>query len=195
MASSILLAAAYAYPVAKHKFPGKSFFATIIVASLMFSNEVIQIPRYLIVNRLGMIDTYLALIVPSLAFPLGVFLMQQFLAQFPDVLIEAARSDGANEWQIFWHIVMPYARPALATAAVLVFQAAWNDTYGPMTFLRSEAMKTLPVAISTITSNVGIARLGAANAAAAIMVVPPIAVFLFMQANVLKTFAHSGIKG
>ena len=90
---------------------------------------------------------------------------------------------------------MPYARPALATAAGLVFQAAWNDTYGPMTFLRSEAMKTLPVAISTITSNVGIARLGAANAAAAIMVVPPIAVFLFMQANVLKTFAHSGIKG
>jgi ABC-type maltose transport system permease subunit len=92
--------------------------------------------------------------------------------------------------------IMPYAKPALATAAVLVFQAAWNNTYGPMTLLRSEVMKTLPVAISTVTtSNVGIARLGAANAASAIMVVPPIAVSLFMQADVLKTFVHSGIKG
>jgi ABC-type glycerol-3-phosphate transport system permease component len=194
VAVSILIGAMFAYPLAKHTFPGKRLFDFLIVASLMFTTEVIQIPRYLIVNSLGMIDTYWALIIPSLAYSLGVFLMRQFLVQFPNVLIEAARMDGANEWQVFTKVVLSFIKPALATTAVLAFQAAWNDTYGPMIFLRSEAMKTLPVAMQTIMSNAGIARVGANNAAGLIMVIPPILVFLLMQANVLRTFAYSGIK-
>lgn len=191
---SLVIGAMFAFPLGKQRFPGKRALDFLLVASLMFTPEVIQIPRYLVVNGLRMIDTYWALIIPSLAFTLGVFLLRQFVVSFPDALIESAKIDGATDWQVFWRLVVPYLRPGLATAAVLAFQAAWNDSYGPMLFLRSEAMKTLPIAIATIMGASSIARIGAQAAAGFVMILPPVLLFVLMQANVLRTFAYSGIK-
>ncbi|MGO4183551.1 carbohydrate ABC transporter permease, partial [Paenibacillus sp. TAF43_2] len=103
----VLLASAAAYPLAKHKFPGKSFMFSIVVLSLMFTPAVTAIPNYMIMSWLGLIDTYWAVIIPAFAYSLGLYLMKQFMEQIPDVLLEAAKIDGASEYRIFWTIVMP----------------------------------------------------------------------------------------
>lgn len=192
---SVVLSSMAAYPLAKHRFPGRDLIFLGIVSALMFAPEVTQIPRYLVVNKLGLIDTYAALIIPNLAGALGLFLTRQFLEQIPNALLEAARVDGASEWTIYTKVIMPIIKPACATVAMLVFVASWNDTFSPLVFTRSEAMKTLPLAVQTIAGGPGvIARTGAVMAASFILTVPTIIVFLLLQRLVLETMVHSGIK-
>jgi len=191
---SVILGSMCAYPLAKHNVPGGGLIFALILSGLMFSSEVTQIPRYLMVTRLGWMDTYWALIVPGIASPLGLFLMKQFLEQVPTAILEQARVDGANEWQIFWKIVMPMAKAAWSTQLIFAIFSVWNDTWAPLVFTRSEAMKTLPLAIQTLGGS-GIARVGAMAAATFILSMPPLIVFLFLQKRVLETMAHSGIKG
>src|SRR5690625_3725915 len=104
-----------AYPLAKHRFPGSNVIFTIVVLSLMFSPHVTQIPNYITMAILGWVDTYWAIIVPSFAFSLGLYLMKQFMEEIPDSLLESARIDGASEYKIFWTIVMPMVKPAWLT--------------------------------------------------------------------------------
>ncbi|MDI7248197.1 MAG: carbohydrate ABC transporter permease [Bacillota bacterium] len=192
---SVVLSSMAAYPLAKHRFPGKDLIFLGIVSALMFAPEVTQIPRYLVVNKLGLIDTYGALIIPNLAGALGLFLTKQFLEQIPGVLLEAARVDGASEWTVFTKVIMPIIKPACATVAMLVFVASWNDTFSPLVFTRSEAMKTLPLAVQTIAGGPGVvARTGAVMAASFVLTMPTIVVFLLLQRLVLETMVHSGIK-
>lgn len=192
---SVLLSSMAAYPLAKHRFPGRDLIFVGIVSALMFAPEVTQIPRYLVVNKLGLIDTYGALVIPNLAGALGLFLTRQFLEQIPNALLEAARVDGASEWTIYTKVIMPIIKPACATVAMLVFVASWNDTFSPLVFTRSEAMKTLPLVVQTIAGGPGvIARTGAVMAASFILTMPTIIVFLLLQRLVLETMVHSGIK-
>jgi ABC-type glycerol-3-phosphate transport system permease component len=191
----ILLASMGAYPLAKNRgLPGRNLIFAVIVAALMFAPEVTQIPRYIVVEALGMIDTYWALILPQLASAYALFLMKQFIEQLPDELLDAGRVDGAGEWTIFWRIVMPLARPAWATLTIVTFIATWNDFFGPLVFTRSEAMRTLPLAVSTIAGD-SIARQGAAAAATLLTTLPPIVVFVIFRRRVIETMAYSGIKG
>jgi ABC-type glycerol-3-phosphate transport system permease component len=167
-----------------------------IIAALMFAPQVTRIPQYLVVQKLGLIDTYGALIVPALAYSLGLFMMKQFMDNSVDLaLIEAARIDGANEWTIFWRVVMPNVAPAWNTLLIFGFIAQWNDSFSPVVFTRSEAMKTVSVAMISLTNGPAtVARLGAQSAAAFLMTAPVIIVFLLRQAKVIQTMAHSGIK-
>lgn len=192
---SVILGSMAAYPLAKYRLPGGGFMFALVLSGLMFSGEVTQIPRYLMITRLGWMDTYWALTIPNFAAPLGLFLMKQFLEQIPDETLEAARIDGASEWKLFWKIIMPMAKPAVSTQLIFAFFSVWNDTWGPLVFTKSEAMKTLPLAIQSLGGGPGIARVGALAAAAFIMAVPTLVVFLSMQKRVLQTMAHSGIKG
>jgi ABC-type glycerol-3-phosphate transport system permease component len=146
----VVVACMCAYPLAKSRAPGVKLIFNFVVASLMFSPLVTNIPRYLIVNSLGMIDTYWALILPGIAGSMGVFLMKQFLEQVPTSLIEAARIDGSSEWNLFWKLIMPLSRPAWATLTIFAWLSSWNDEWSPLVFTRSEAMKTLPLAIHTM---------------------------------------------
>ena len=116
----------------------------------MFPGAVTTIPGYLVINGLGLIDTYWALILPALAGPMNMFLMRQFMTQIPDSLIDAAKVDGASEWSTFMKVVVPFAKPAWATVTIFAFMGVWNDSWSPVVYLRTEAMKTLPVAIQTI---------------------------------------------
>ena len=196
VAAGVVISSMAAYPLAKYpRMPGAKAFFAIIVSALMFAPEVTQIPRYLIVDRLGMIDSYFALILPALAGSYGLFLMKQFMEQMPIELIEAAKVDGASEWRIFWQIVMPLVRPAWITLIIFSFIGTWNDFFTPLIFTRSEQMKTLPLIMSSIGGGPGtVARTGAVAAASMVITLPTLIIFLLLQKYVMKTMAYSGIK-
>lgn len=187
----ILLASAAAYPLAKYRFLGSKVLFSIVVMSLMFTGHVTSIPNYMVMSWLGWINTHASIIVPSLAFPLGLFLMKQFMEQIPDALLEAAKIDGASEYRIYAQIVMPNVKPAWLTLMILQFPALWGSDGG--NFIYSENLKTLHYALGQITAG-GIARAGVGAAVALILMVVPITLFIISQSNVIQTMATSGMK-
>ena len=190
-AGHIILASLCAYPLAKKKFPGKSVIFNIIVLALMFNATVTAIPNYILMAKLHWIDSYLALIVPAFASPMGLYLMKQFMEQIPDSLLEAARIDGASGWKIFWQIVMPNVKSAWLTLMLLSVQSLWN--MGASSFIFKEELKTLAYAIGQIMAG-GIARAGVGAAVSVVMMVIPIGIFIFTQSNVIETMSSSGLK-
>ena len=192
---TIIVCSMGAYGMVKHKPIGAALIFTIVVAALGFSGHVTKIPSYMIVSGVGLMDSYAALIVPSVATAYNFFLMKQFCEQLPDSLLEAARIDGAKELRIFWTIVMPLLKPAWSTLCVLTFISSWNDSFSPLVYIHSDAMKTLPLAIQTISGGAGVvARSGTPAAAALLTTAPTIIIYLIMKGQVLQTMAYSGIK-
>ena len=189
----IIAAAMCAYPLAKNKFPGRNVIFNIIVWSLLFTGGVTEVPVYLVMSKLGIIDTYFAYWLPEISVALGIFLLKQNMAEIPDAMIEAARIDGANEWTILWRIAMPAVKPAWLTLAIFAFQRNWNAT--STTYIYTETIKTLPAALSQITTAGSVARAGEAYAASVIMMIPPIIFFIIAQSSTVKTMSHAGIKG
>lgn len=187
----IIFASMAAYPLAKYKFPGSKVIFQIVILALMFSPHVTAIPNYLVMSGLGWIDTYLSLIIPAMASPLGLFLMKQFMEQLPDAMLEAAKIDGASEFRIFWKIVMPNVKPAWLTLLILQFPILWGTTGG--NFIYSEELKTLNYALEQITE-AGIARAGVGAAVALILMSVPIILFILSQSKVIETMSSSGMK-
>ncbi len=190
-AGHLIIASLCAFALAKHKFPGRKIIFTIIILALMFSAQVTAIPNYLIMAKLGWLDSYIALILPAIAKPLGLFLMKQFMEQIPDSLLEAGRIDGASEYSVFIRIGMPQVKPAWLTLIIFCFQDLWNMQGS--TYIYSEQLKTLPYALSQIAAG-GISRAGATAAVAVIMMIVPITIFIISQSNIIETMASSGIK-
>ena len=157
----------------------------------MFNAYVLQIPTYIIMSKLGWIDTYLALMVPALALPMGLFLMKQFMEQIPDALIEAAKIDGAKEGRIFLQIVMPNVKPAWLTVTIFSVQNLWNMK--GQVYIYSEEYKMLPYAVQQIMAG-GVARAGVGSAATMVVMMVPILIFVLAESNILETMASSGIK-
>ncbi len=187
----LIIASMAAFVLAKYDFPGGKMFFAVVTTCLMFSGYVTGIPNYLIMSRLKMIDTYWALILPAFAAPIGLFLMKQFMEGLPTALIEAAHIDGAGEFRIFWHIVMPNVKPAWLTMIIFSVQSLWNTSAA--TVIYSEAKKTLVYALQQIQAG-GIARTGQTAAATVIIVSVPIIIFVLSQSRILETMASSGIK-
>ncbi|MEF2247388.1 carbohydrate ABC transporter permease [Paenibacillus sp. IITD108] len=187
---SVIICSLAAYPLAKYNLSFKWLFP-IVVMTLLFNATVLDIPNFIIISKLNILNTYWAYILPNLAVPLGLFLMKQFMTQIPDSLIEAARIDGASQYAIFWKIVMPAVKPAWLTLVIFSFQAIWNQQGIGVIF--DEELKTMPAAISQIVSG-GIARTGAAMAGSLFLMTPPIVIFLLTQKSVIETMVHSGIK-
>ena len=180
-----------AYPLAKFKFPFSKGINKVIEMSLMFTAAVTGIPTYLIMSELGWMDTYWAIIIPAFGSSFGMYLMRQFMTQIPDSLIESARIDGANQWQVFWKIVMPQVKSAWLTLMIFQVQALWN--LGANNFIFKEQLKTLPYALQQITT-VGIARQGVASAVTVLLMLVPITIFIICQSNIIETMATSGMK-
>lgn len=194
VALTIIVSSWGAYALTKLKFPRPSLVFSIIIAALMFSPHTTQITRYMVVNRLGWINTYWALIIPQIAVAYNLFLMKQFMEQIPDPLLECARMEGAGEFLIWRSIIMPLTSSAWATLAVFSFVSNWNDFFTPLIFTSRQAMRTLPLALQTIASSQIVARQGAMAAATLLMTMPTIVIFAAMQSRVMKSMAHSGIK-
>ncbi|MDD2393398.1 MAG: carbohydrate ABC transporter permease [Eubacteriales bacterium] len=187
----VVFASMCAYPLAKFKIPGSKMIFNVIVLSLLFTGEVTAIPSFILMSRTGMINNYLALILPPVASSLGLFLMKQFIEQMPDSIIEAARVDGSGNFRTLFSVVMPSVRPAWLTLIIFSFQGVWNRE--GLEFIYNEELKMLPTVLRQITSS-GIARSGAAAAAAVLLMIPPITIFILSQSNIIETMAHSGIK-
>ncbi len=180
-----------AFVLAKCRFPGSRLINGVIVIALLYQSSVIYLMQYMVMAKLGMINTYWALILPSIASPMGLFLMRQSISQIPDAVIEAAKVDGAGLFTICWRIVMPNQKPALMTLIIFAFQSAWNIQGGSLVY--DESLKTLPTVVQQ-AADAGLSRAGVAMAAAVFMLIPPILIFMFAQKNVMETMAHSGIK-
>jgi len=192
MAGNLFFGSLAAYALSKHDFFGRNVINSLIVFSLMFAPAVLRIPNYLTIAFLGWIDTYWAVIVPAWASTLGLYLLRNFMdAMVPVSLLESARLDGASEFKIYWHIAMPIVKPAWLTLIILSFQQLWGTTGGE--YIYSEALKPLPYALDQIVRG-GIARQGVGSAAALIMMIVPIVVFVINQSKIVETMGTSGIK-
>jgi len=187
----IIIASMGAFVVSKYRFPGSKIFFSTVIITLMFSGYVTAIPNYLVMTRLGWVDTYLSVIVPAFAMPIGFFLLKQFIDTIPNTLLEAAKVDGAKEWRIFIWIIMPMIKPAWLTVMIFSVQNLWNARAS--NFIYSEQLKTLPYALSQIIMG-GIARAGVGAAVTLFVMIVPLVMFILAQSNVLQTMASSGIK-
>ena len=187
----VIIASMAAFVLAKYDFPGGRTFFSIVVTALMFSGYVTGIPNYVIMSRLGFIDTFWAIILPAFAAPIGLFLMKQFMESLPTALIEAAHLDGAGEFRIFWSIVMPNVKPAWLTIIIFSVQSLWNNNAA--TVIYTEKNKTLVYALQQIQAG-GVARTGQAAAVTVIVMLVPILIFILSQSRILETMASSGLK-
>ena len=187
----LIIASMGAFVLAKYEFPGNATFFKIVTVAMMFTGYVTQIPNYLILNKLGWIDTYWSIIIPAFASPMGLFLMKQFMEGLPTSLIEAAKIDGANEWRVFYQIVMPNVKPAWMTLIIFSVQALWNNKAS--TYIYSEERKTLVYALQQIQLG-GIARTGQGAAVLVVVMIVPILIFVFSESQILETMASSGLK-
>lgn len=190
-AGHLIIASMAAFVLAKYDFPGGKTFFRLVTVAMMFSGYVTAIPNYLIINALGWVDTYWAIIIPAFASPMGLFLMKQFMEGLPTSLIEAAKIDGASEWKVFADIVMPNVKPAWMTLIIFSVQTLWNNKAA--TFIYSEERKTLVYALQQIQSG-GIARTGQGAAVLVVVMIVPIAIFIFSESQILETMASSGLK-
>ena len=187
----LIIASMAAFVLAKYDFPGGKLFFNVVTTCLMFSGYVTGSPNYVIMSKLGMIDTYWALLLPAFAAPIGLFMMKQFMEGLPTALIEAAHIDGAGEFRIFWSIVMPNVKPAWLTVIIFSVQSLWSNSAATVIF--SEAKKTLVYALQQIQAG-GIARTGQAAAVTVVVMAVPIFIFILSQSQILETMASSGIK-
>lgn len=181
-----------AFALAKYPFPGHKWMFKLVVSALLFTGSVTQLPKYIILSKLNMINTLWSIILPAAGAPLGLFLMKNFMTQIPDSIIEAAKIDGAGIFYTFRKICMPLVRPAELTLIIFAFQDMWNATGS--TYIYEERWKLLPAILSDVVSS-GLARAGASSASAVLMMIPPCLLFILLQSRIVETMSFSGIKG
>lgn len=187
----VFAASMAAYPLSKGRFPGKNLLNQMVLMALMFVPAIADVINYQTIVSFGWLDTYMAAIAPNIASTLGLFLMTNYMTTISDSLIEAARIDGCSDFKTYWSIIMPLCRPAMLTLIIIMFQNLWGQTYA--SFIYKESLKTLPYALSQITSG-GYIRAGAGQAVGIVMLIIPAVVFIVNQTNILDTMASSGLK-
>lgn len=190
---SVLLCTMAGYAFAKFKFKGRGVLFFIILSTLMIPFQVTLIPLFEIMVLLDWLNTYQAIILPSLASPFAIFLMRQNMLSIPDSILEAARIDGAGEFKIFFKIVLPTMKPALAAVSIFIFMAQWNSLLWPLITLNSKEMFTLPVALSSL---IGLARIdyGQLMLGTTLSVIPILVLFLIFQKNFISGILGGSVK-
>ena len=194
VALSILISTMAGFALSKMNFKLKNTIMEINNLALMFVATAVVIPRYLTISTTGILDTWFAHILPLIAMPVCLFLIKQFMDGIPNSLIEAAQLEGAGSWTIYRKIILPMVKPAIATGAILAFQAVWNNVETSNLFTSTESIRTLAFYMNTLSGVGTVQGQGMAAAAALIMFVPNLLLFIIMQSNVMNTMAHSGLK-
>jgi multiple sugar transport system permease protein len=197
---AVVSGALVAYSFARFDFPGRNALFMVVLATLMIPLEVRLIPQYLLFQRFGWVDTYYPLIVPSWlgGGAVTIFLLRQFFMTIPRDLDAAATIDGANSWQILWRIILPLAKPALATVAILQFLAEWNDFLGPLIYLNKPAMFTMSLGLrffQTAPESSGETKEHLLMAATVITTLPAILLFFTAQRHFIRGIVMTGLKG
>lgn len=198
VAASIVVSSTAAYALSKKSFKLKQTLFAVNTLALMFVPIAVTIPRFLVIEKLNLLDTFGVHILPVLAMPVGLFLLKQFIDSIPNEVIEAAQIDGASDLRIYWNIILPMIRPAVATIAILAFQAAWNNAETSTLYINDESLKTFAFYLGTLTTTTtganAVAGQGIAAAAALIMFLPNLITFIFLQSQVMSTMSYSGLK-
>ena len=177
---SLLLNTLSGYIFAKKQFYGRDLVFALMLSTMMVPRAVTLIPAFQIVNKLGLFNTYWAMIIPGLSTAFGVFMMRQFIGSLPNELIEVAKIDGARELRIFWSIIIPLSTPAMAALGIFTLINAWNDFLWPLVVLRSNTMRTLVVGLATVQSEFNI-NYGLVMAGSVLTVLPLLVLYLLFQ--------------
>lgn len=192
--TNLVFCSAAGYAFARLRFRGSGLMLWLMLGTLIIPFQLTLIPTFIILQHLGFIDTLWALIVPSMVLPFGVFLLRQFFLSLPREVEEAAWIDGCSRWKILWTIVLPLARPALATVAVITFLLTWNDVSWPAIAISSDAHNTLPLGIASFKSRAQTNQ-SAIMAANVLATVPVVLAFLAAQRTFVRSLASSAVKG
>lgn len=183
------------YVFAKYDFFGREFMFMVILATIMIPTEMMIVPWYVGIARLGWIDTIYGIVMPGMLTAFGVFVMRQFIANIPDELLDAGRIDGVSEFGLFWRICLPLARPALAVVVIFTFLGHWNDFLWPLIVVNSDEMQTLQVGLSRLSSLETGADWGGTMSGAALASIPMLIVFVFFQKQIVSGMKLTGLKG
>ncbi|MFW0773067.1 carbohydrate ABC transporter permease [Paenarthrobacter nitroguajacolicus] len=189
----LLTASMAAYALARKRFPGRNALLWAIIATLMVPVQATLIPTFILISKMGGVNTLWGLILPTLANAQAIFLIRQFVRDMPEELFDAARIDGAGEWRTFWQIVLPLIRPVLATLAIFVFLWHWNDLLWPLVVGQSDTARTLTVGLATL--NTETASTSSVMAAALVSFIPCLVIFVLLQKHIVASITHSGVKG
>ncbi|MEV0646906.1 carbohydrate ABC transporter permease [Phytomonospora sp. NPDC050363] len=194
---SLLLASMAAYALTKMEIKGRRIIFLVVLASMMVPWQVSLIPNYLIVRNLGWLDSYQGYIVPALAKAFVLFFLVQYMRSIPDELVHAGRVDGAGEFRIWWRIVLPLLRPALAAMAIFIALAEWNNFLWPLIIINDDSFANLPVALSRLSTSVAQnpQGMGVVMAASLLTSLPTVIFFFVFQKHFTKGITLSGIKG
>jgi multiple sugar transport system permease protein len=190
----VLTSAMAAYAFARINFRGRNAVFLLYLATMIIPPQVTLIPKFILFNWMGLLDTHLSVILPGVFSAFGVFMLRQFFVALPFELSESARIDGAGEFRIWWQIIMPLAKPAVASLIILAFVWTWNDYMTPLVFLRSKELYTIPLGLDYFMDDVG-TEYSLIMAAAVSAVVPLVLVYLAGQKFFIESIAASGIKG
>jgi multiple sugar transport system permease protein len=191
----ILFSTMAGYAYAKKKFPGAKLLFIVVIATMMMPHQVTLVPLYLLCRDLGIINSYWGVILPSVAYPFGVFIVKQFCSTIPDEILESAKMDGAGELRIFFMIVSPLMLPAIGALSIFAFMHTWNDYLWQLVILQSKNMLTLPLGIATITYDEHTINYGFAMAGATIAAFPLILLFLSLQKSFISGITMGSVKG
>jgi multiple sugar transport system permease protein len=189
----MLFMAMAGYGFAKFEFRGKGPMFFLVLATMMIPVQVTMIPTYLILSRLHLTNTLVGIAIPTLVSGFNIFLFRQFMTTLPAEILEAAKLDGAGEWRTFWQIVIPMSKPILAVQAVLTFIAGWNSFLWPLIIANDQNLYTLSVGLSLLNKQLAV-NPSLQMAAASVMVVPILFVFMIFQRYIVQGFALSGLK-
>ncbi|MEU8829883.1 carbohydrate ABC transporter permease [Streptomyces sp900116325] len=194
--SNLVFCSMLGYALAKLNFVGRNKIFGLVLGALMVPGNLMLLPLFVLMSRLQLIDSYAGLVLPFAAGAFGVFLMRQFMQSIPDELLEAARMDGAGEWYIFWRIVMPLVKPALATLSIFTFLGSWNNFVWPLIATNDPDKYTLPVALATFATDPN--KAGGSNgmlmAGAFLVVLPVLILFIALQRHFTQGIATAGMK-
>jgi multiple sugar transport system permease protein len=188
------LSALAAYAIAKIPFPGRDQLFGFMLTTMMIPTVLFLIPTYVMIYRLGWVGQFHALIIPSAVSVYNIFLIRQFMVGIPDEILEAARLDGANELVMFWRILLPLSRPALATVAILNFIGSWNDFLGPLLYLNRPETWTVQLGLYQFKTSIPGENAQEIWAATTLITVPLILVYFFLQDQFMRAFANVSLK-
>jgi multiple sugar transport system permease protein len=189
----LLTSALVGYVFAKIEFPGREVLFILVLSSMMIPFSVVMIPLFLLIVRLNLADGYWGIIIPGLFSSFGIFLMRQYMSSLPDELLDAARIDGANEFRIFWSIVLPLSRSPIAALGILTFLGQWDNFLWPLIVLTDSSLYTLPVGLA-LFNNRFYTEYGPLLAGATIAVLPIMILFISAQRLFMESVALQGMK-
>ena len=192
--SSVVVSSLAGFGFAKYRFPGRDVFFLAIIGILMVPFQSVVVPLYLWMNELGLLDTYAGIVAPDLVSVFGVFLMRQAIEMIPNDYIDAARIDGASELRIFFLVILPSVKPAIATLLIIKFLWSWNEFFWPMVVISSPQMKVVNIGLIGFTNQYFI-EYNLLTAAAVISLLPILVIFITLQRWVVQAVVMSGLKG